>query len=180
MDVPTEPNDFGCIFMFMKDGHHMDLTKIPPNFSMVVYFHGGGLSLGDSYDHEGASLIQKLSEIMPDDKPIILASVDYSLAPELPFPTAVMEALTVVGHFCELLENHKIHLAGISAGGNLAAVASMEAFRKYPGRIRSSLFVVPCSTQHVNRSVFTSTRRLPTFVPLDSCNGAGNPIWNYQ
>jgi acetyl esterase/lipase len=144
MDVPKESNDFGCISMSMKDGHHIDLTKIPEeNVSIVVYFHGGGLSLGDSYDHEGVSLIQKLSEIMPDDKPIILASVDYSLAPELPFPTAVMEALTVVGHFCELLENHKIHLAGISAGGNLAAVASMEAFRKYPGRIRTSLISCP-------------------------------------
>jgi acetyl esterase/lipase len=143
VDVPKETNDFGCIPMSTKDGHHLDLTQIPESVPIVIYFHGGGLTMGSSYDHAGVGFIRKISEMMPNDKPIILASVDYSLAPELPFPTAVMEALTAVGHFCELLENHKIHLAGISAGGNLAAVASMEAFRKYPGRIRTSLISCP-------------------------------------
>jgi acetyl esterase/lipase len=143
MDLPKETNDFGCLPISMKDGHHLDLTRLPKSTPIVIYFHGGGLTIGDSYDNYGIAMIQKLSKIMPNDKPIILASVDYSLAPELPFPTAAMEALTVVGHFCELLETHKIHLAGISAGGNLATVASMEAFRKYPGRIRSSLICCP-------------------------------------
>lgn len=70
--------------------------------------------------------------------------VDYSLAPEYPFPAAIIEALSTV----EFLLDHgnpsrNIHIGGASAGGHLALIAGYEAFRKYPGRISSIYLLIP-------------------------------------
>jgi acetyl esterase/lipase len=62
-------------------------------------------------------------------------SVEYSLAPEYPFPAAIIDALSVVEFLLDGNPSRKIHIGGVSAGGYLALVAGFEAFRKYPGRI---------------------------------------------
>ena len=63
-------------------------------------------------------------------------SVDYSLAPDRPFPMGVIESLSVVEYFLSSNPKRNIHLSGLSAGGNLALVSSLEAHRKYPGRVK--------------------------------------------
>lgn len=63
-------------------------------------------------------------------------SVDYSLAPERPFPFGVIDAISVVEFFVKSNPNRKIHISGISAGGNLALVSGLESHRKYPGRVK--------------------------------------------
>jgi acetyl esterase/lipase len=68
-------------------------------------------------------------------KPLISVSVDYSLAPERPFPLGVIDALSVVDFFITSNPSRKIHISGISAGANLALVSGLEAQRKYPGRV---------------------------------------------
>lgn len=61
--------------------------------------------------------------------------IDYRVAPDDPFPAAIIDTLSTVEY---VLENSKspVHIIGQSAGGNLAAVMAMEAHRKYPGRIK--------------------------------------------
>ena len=73
----------------------------------------------------------------------VLCMIEYSLAPEHPFPTSSIEALSVASHFLGKLlpPTHKVHINGISAGGYLATVATIECSRQYPNRIATcSLF----------------------------------------
>ena len=71
----------------------------------------------------------------------VLASVDYGIAPEAPFPAAVIDCLLALSFFVETCSFSSIHVSGQSAGGNLAAVTTFEGFRKYPGRIKRFVLI---------------------------------------
>ncbi|KAM5134173.1 hormone-sensitive lipase isoform 1-T1 [Callospermophilus lateralis] len=94
--------------------------------SLVVHFHGGGFVAQTSKSHEPylKSWAQELGA------PII--SIDYSLAPEAPFPRALEECFFAycwaVKH-CALLGStgERICLAGDSAGGNLCFTVALRA-----------------------------------------------------
>lgn len=66
----------------------------------------------------------------------ILASVEYRLAPENPFPAAPIDGLSAAAYFLESNPLRKIDIAGISAGGYLATVTALETFRRYPDRVK--------------------------------------------
>jgi acetyl esterase len=90
---------------------------------IVVYLHGGGWMMGtlDSYD----SLLRALANASG----ALVAAVDYRLAPEHRYPTALEDSLAAirwsVAHAGELGgDGERLALAGDSAGGNLAAVAA--------------------------------------------------------
>ena len=90
---------------------------------IVVYLHGGGWMMGtlDSYD----SLLRALANASG----ALVAAVDYPLAPEHRYPTALEDSLAAirwsVAHAGELGgDGGRLALAGDSAGGNLAAVAA--------------------------------------------------------
>lgn len=89
-----------------------------------VYFHGGGFWLGtlEQSDH--------LCRAVAADAGCAVMSVDYRLAPEHKFPTAVEDAyaslLWVVDHAAELgIDPSRLAVGGGSAGGNLAAVVAL-------------------------------------------------------
>uniref|UniRef100_A0A8D2DYF4 Hormone-sensitive lipase n=1 Tax=Sciurus vulgaris TaxID=55149 RepID=A0A8D2DYF4_SCIVU len=94
--------------------------------SLVVHFHGGGFVAQTSKSHEPylKSWAQELGA------PII--SIDYSLAPEAPFPRALEECFFAycwaIKH-CALLGStgERICLAGDSAGGNLCFTVALRA-----------------------------------------------------
>ena len=68
---------------------------------------------------------------------IIHICPNYGLAPENPFPSSVIDALSAIDFLIENVpKDVPIHVSGISAGGNLAAVIALEAHRKFPGRIK--------------------------------------------
>jgi len=79
----------------------------------------------------------------PPPPPIVSVSVEYRLSPENPFPAAVIDALSVVTAILEENPDRQIHLAGTSAGGNLAVVCAMELHRRMPGRIKSVISFAP-------------------------------------
>jgi acetyl esterase len=90
---------------------------------VVAYLHGGGWMMGtlDSYD----SLLRALANASG----ALVAAVDYRLAPEHRYPTALEDSLAatrwLVAHAGELGgDGARLALAGDSAGGNLAAVAA--------------------------------------------------------
>ena len=68
-------------------------------------------------------------------KEMVTVVIDYRVAPDHPFPAAVIDTLSTIEY---VIQNSKspIHVIGQSAGGNLAAVMSLEAHRRYPGRIK--------------------------------------------
>ncbi|XP_032084318.1 hormone-sensitive lipase isoform X2 [Thamnophis elegans] len=99
---------------------------LPPSPYLLVHFHGGGFVAQTSKSHEPylKSWAQELGA------PIL--SIDYSLAPEAPFPRALEECFFA---YCWAIKNchllgstaQTVCLAGDSAGGNLCITVSMRA-----------------------------------------------------
>ncbi|XP_029695185.1 LOW QUALITY PROTEIN: hormone-sensitive lipase [Takifugu rubripes] len=100
--------------------------RLPSSPCLLIHFHGGGFVAQTSRSHE--PYLKSWSQDL--DVPIL--SVDYSLAPEAPFPRALEECFYA---YCWALRNHhllgwtgeKVCLAGDSAGGNLCVTTSMRA-----------------------------------------------------
>jgi acetyl esterase len=93
---------------------------------MIINFHGGGFIKGRSGKD------QLFCSRLALEFRCLVWDVDYSLAPEYPFPEAVHEAYDVVeyafAHAQELnVDPEQIILAGHSAGGNLAVTVCMKA-----------------------------------------------------
>jgi acetyl esterase len=92
----------------------------------LVYFHGGGWVIGGIASHDA------MCAALAAGSGVTVISVDYRLAPEHPFPAAAEDAhaatVWVADHATELgLDPARIAVGGDSAGGNLAAVASLMA-----------------------------------------------------
>jgi acetyl esterase len=90
---------------------------------MVAYAHGGGWVMGtlDGFDTVCRALANAAGAL--------IASVDYRLAPEHPFPAGLDDVIGVVRwlreHAAEIGgDPERIAVAGDSAGGNLVAVAA--------------------------------------------------------
>ena len=88
-------------------------------FPVVVNFHGGGFTLGTATD-DGRWASAILEEIE-----VVFVSVEYRLAPEHAFPTAVEDGLEALLYLANNAEGFgidatKMILAGFSAGGNMA------------------------------------------------------------
>jgi len=92
----------------------------------VVFFHGGGWVIGDLESHDQPC--RALANAIPS----IVVSVDYRLAPEHKFPAAVDDAIAATRWIAQNatrlgIDPARIAVAGDSAGGNLAAVVSLDA-----------------------------------------------------
>ncbi|HJE20408.1 MAG TPA: alpha/beta hydrolase [Aliicoccus persicus] len=93
-------------------------------FPILIYFHDGGFVLGDLDSSDN------LCRYLSKNSSRIVVSVDYRLAPENPYPAALEDALGAVrwvnDFASELNGNNKnLALVGSSAGGNLAAQATI-------------------------------------------------------
>ncbi|XP_028679686.1 hormone-sensitive lipase [Erpetoichthys calabaricus] len=104
----------------------MKSKKAPRSKNLIVHFHGGGFVAQTSKSHE------PYLKSWACELGIPILSVDYSLAPEAPFPRALEEcfyAYCWAVKNCHLLGStgERICLAGDSAGGNLCLTVSMRA-----------------------------------------------------
>ncbi|HSO99615.1 MAG TPA: alpha/beta hydrolase [Solirubrobacteraceae bacterium] len=95
---------------------------------LIVFLHGGGFVLGDLDSHDAPC------RLLARHAGALVLSIDYRLAPEAPFPGPVEDAAAALGwaieHAAELGgDPQRVAIAGDSAGGNLAAVASWQAAR---------------------------------------------------
>jgi len=101
---------------------------------LVIFFHGGGWVTGniDSYDRTCQNISDQTSQTV--------LAVDYCLAPEHPFPAALLECYAVTQRVLSGnagVAPERVTLMGDSAGGNLAAAVSLlakEAGEPIPGR----------------------------------------------
>ncbi len=95
----------------------------PERLPAIVYFHGGGWVIGDLDSHDaGCRVLAAVSGCL-------VVAVDYRLAPEHPYPAAVVDSVAayrwVHAHADELgIAPGRIGVMGDSAGGNLAAVVA--------------------------------------------------------
>lgn len=129
---------------------------------LIVYFHGGGWSFGsiETYDTVCRNICAGASSIV--------ASVEYSLAPEYKFPRAVNDAIEASNWACNSAESlgadpSRIVLAGDSAGANLAAVAALAVRDQDQSNIFCQLLIYPATDQsmsHPSHQLFGDGYRL--------------------
>lgn len=101
-------------------------SSLPPANGLILHCHGGGFVAQSSKSHE----IYLRDWAVALDVPIL--SIDYSLAPEAPFPRALEEVFYA---YCWALNNceflgttaETIILAGDSAGANLNLACTLKA-----------------------------------------------------
>lgn len=93
---------------------------------MLIWFHGGGWTIGSLETHD------RVCRGLAAQGGCRVLSVNYRLAPEHPFPSAVEDALAVFHTVMSApktfgADPKRIAVGGDSAGGNLAAVLCHEA-----------------------------------------------------
>ena len=112
----------------------------------LVYFHGGGWTIGDIDTHD------VLCRELAIGARCVVVSVDYRLAPEYPFPAAVedcFDATRYVADNAAKLNVGSIAVGGDSAGGNLAATASLLARDAGRPAIAFQLLIYPATDQRL-------------------------------
>jgi acetyl esterase/lipase len=93
---------------------------------LLVYFHGGGWVAGSVLTHDG------VCAALAQDAQLVVASVDYRLAPEDPFPRPnddAFAALEWAARNARMLDVDaaRLSVGGDSAGAHLAAGLALEA-----------------------------------------------------
>ena len=108
---------------------------------LILYFHGGGWVIGSVDTHDPTC--RKLAE----ESGYTVVSVDYSLAPEHPFPEGLQDCYAALRWASEkapeLNAEGGIIVAGDSAGGNLAAATALLARDREGPQIDYQLLVYP-------------------------------------
>lgn len=120
----------------------------------LLYLHGGGFTIGGLETHD--SLCRQLA--LHSGAHVL--SLDYRLAPEHRFPTAVDDSWAALRWLHEQghrhgLDSGRLAVGGDSAGGTLAAVAALMA-RDHGLALRAQLLITPGTTAHAD----TASHRL--------------------
>lgn len=111
---------------------------------LLVYFHGGGWSIG------GINSCAAFCDSLASTGKVMVLAVDYSLAPEHPYPEGMMDCASAVEYAFSNARSwgsspELISLGGDSAGGNLALSTALyrSAQKDVPGSIRSLVLFYP-------------------------------------
>ncbi len=108
----------------------------------LVYFHGGGWVVCDLDTHD------VICRAIARRSGAVVVSVDYRLAPEHKFPAAVIDCYAATRWVSENAERLgidplRISVGGDSAGGNLAAVVSLQSRNEAGPHIAQQILVYP-------------------------------------
>jgi acetyl esterase len=124
--IPGLPNQVEMRQVEIASGLFARLYTPPASegpLPVLVYLHGGGWVAGSVETHD------PFCRLLSGAAEVIIASVEYRMAPEHPYPAAVDDTLTAVGwahqHAGEWRGDvTRVALGGDSAGANLAAVGA--------------------------------------------------------
>ncbi|KAK7056326.1 hypothetical protein VNI00_002879 [Paramarasmius palmivorus] len=99
-------------------------------YPVVINFHGGGFTIGRATDDA------RWARAVVDYAEAVVVSVDYRLAPEHPFPTAIEDgvdaALYLIDHAEEFrLDPDRVAFSGFSAGGNMSFSVPIRLAEEY-------------------------------------------------
>jgi acetyl esterase/lipase len=121
----------------------------------LLWMHGGGYVLGSAQQDD--EVCRRFSRALGTT----VASVDYRLAPEHPYPAALEDCYAALTWLAGLLavDPARVAIGGASAGGGLAAALALLAR---------------------DRGEVTPTLQLLAFPMLDDRNGAGPKNPNYR
>ncbi|MDQ0206203.1 alpha/beta hydrolase [Alkalicoccobacillus murimartini] len=128
---------------------------------VILYFHGGAFMKGygniDTHDNIVRSLAAKTNSVV--------ISVEYRLAPDYPFPTAILDGYDALNwahdHIDELEGDiNNIAVVGDSSGGNVATAVALMARDNEGPAIKAEALLYPLTTflddDFVSRDLYSS------------------------
>ncbi|MEP9363708.1 alpha/beta hydrolase [Nocardioides sp. CN2-186] len=117
----------------------------PGPLPTIVLLHGGGFVIGDLDTHD------LTARTLANGCDAVVVSVDYRLAPEDPWPAGVEDAIAATrwaaGSLSTLGGDHRLAVAGDSAGGNLSAVVA-QVMRDEGIPLAGQLLLYPVTDGH--------------------------------
>ncbi|MEO8242237.1 MAG: alpha/beta hydrolase [bacterium] len=126
----------------LRARHYRPLMQQTGSAPALVYFHGGGWTLGglDTMDHLCRALVRQAG--------VDIVSVEYPLAPESRFTATVAVCAGAVRKIFAMagelgLDPGRVALGGDSAGGNLAAVLALTARDGGLPAVRAQCLIYP-------------------------------------
>lgn len=99
---------------------HWFKPKNSKNYELVIYVHGGGYAIGSVKSHK--AMVSHFANGL--ERTILF--VEYSLAPEKPYPDGLNDIVNIYQWAAELFINHQLYLMGDSAGGGLVIASIKE------------------------------------------------------
>ncbi len=141
-------------------------VQIDEALPLVVYFHGGGWVVGDLDTHE------QIPAQLAADAGVAVASVDYRLAPEFPFPAPNEDARDAVRWFAEQrprlnLSSRTLAVAGDSVGAHLATYAERALNLQIPGLVKAQLLLYPVVQPRFDSASYTRFAHGPGLTRAD-------------
>lgn len=111
---------------------------------VLVFFHGGGFVIGSLDTHDSPC------RLLANEARCLVVSVDYRLAPEHRFPSAVDDCLAAVTWVARNAgeinaDPTRIAVGGDSAGGNLSAVVAQQLRDAGGPKIAFQLLIYPAT-----------------------------------
>jgi acetyl esterase/lipase len=125
--------------------HRIGLRIYSPNpeqaLPVVLYYHGGGHMCGN------IALYDPVSRRIAKSGHCIVIAVEYRLAPEFPYPSAIDDCQYVLAHYKKLLTDVKFtdHLviAGDSCGGAICATLASKNIGNVNIKIDKQVLIYP-------------------------------------
>lgn len=129
---------------------HYTPASLPEPSGLLVYYHGGGFSVGSRISHD------PVARYFATHAGVRVLSVEYRRAPESRFPAAAEDAIAAFEyahrHATDLgADPNRIAVGGDSAGGNLAAVTAQQAVRRGGAVPAFQLLMYPWTDTSVRR-----------------------------
>lgn len=130
-----------------------DAAKHGKRYPAVVNFHGGGFTIGNGTDDA------RFARYVLETCDAVFVSVDYRLAPEYPFPTAVDDAADALFYLIRQsadlhIDPMKLATSGFSAGGNIAITATLR-FNEHLKELADPDNKAPPVPEHKIRAIAT-------------------------
>ncbi|GKT57612.1 alpha/beta hydrolase domain protein [Colletotrichum tofieldiae] len=139
----------------------------------VVYFHGGGMVLGDAF--LGIEPFVRIAKELD----AIIVSAEYRLAPEHPAPAPQDDCYAALvwtsDHAKDLgIDPTRLMVAGVSAGGGLAAGAALRARDTGGPKLCAQLLVYPMLD---DRDTGVSKKQFRNDTAYDATDNSGAWSW---
>lgn len=132
-------NDTATIYLAKPQKKNEDETLLP----LIYYTHGGGLIAGN------AKVFAGTNQIKADKYNAIVASIEYRLAPENPYPAAIDDVVAGLKWMFDHAEQYgidknRITIYGESAGGGLTAALGIYTRDKLPEiKVKNQILIYP-------------------------------------
>lgn len=119
--------------MITDSGNEVGLWRYYPRSSekiknrpALVFIHGGGWIGGTTY------VVENFCKLIAEKANCVVFNIDYSLAPEKPYPNGLNDNYYAIKHIYDNANNYgidknKIAVGGDSAGGNYTAAVTLKA-----------------------------------------------------